>query len=620
MVVVMKRVVVKEQKLSSNSTNLYSMRQTSLANLINDYMSGQLVIPNIQRNFVWDAKQVPMLIDSIYRGYPINPIILHKRVIHSDGDFPTQNTVFYIIDGLQRITSLLTALKQQKIIDKNFKKRVIAVAFNPITEQFALKDSREARSTEWIPDISDIFNTDDPMEIAEIYFEENQHLSEEQKKKARKNINKLSNITNTNITIIELSHLLPSDVINDIFKRINSGKNLNSTDFLHALVASNESCNGSVIAEAIRVFTTLFYDKDILENIEETYPDVVKAPFYKHITWVPEDTSVLRISKYPKSSDIYRILTLLVTDNAQINSLSNAYSGIDPRTKNFDFNIMKSAYDETHRILPEIFKKNNWIRLTHVLKSAGFIDNRMIFSTNNLNFLYALMLRVLNGKDLDDKNISLLRRVFAALTLTGRYESASDGYYSIDWREFKRNGLESMLANIEKEELHDGYWSNTIINKLTTDTIKSSAFVCFLAAQIRANDRAFLASDTRVRDLLTTYKDFHHIYPIALFKENKQMDKKDYNQVANIVVTPAKINRALPLESPHQYLRFILEIMQRGNGQNYTIITTREDLEKNLLENCIPIEILDQDIPYQDFLELRRAMMAKKIKDWYYSL
>ena len=621
--IVMKTAFVKDQKSSGNPTQPYSARQTTLANLIDDYLSGQLVIPNIQRNFVWDAKQVPLLIDSIYRGYPINPIILHKRVIHSDGEFPIHNTILYIIDGRQRITSLLTALKQQKIIDKNFKKRVIAVAFNPLTEQFALKDSREAKSTEWIPDISVIFNTEDPdpTEVTERYFDKNRHLSEEQRKKARKNINKLSNITRTNISIIELSHLLPSDVINDIFKRINSGKNLKSTDFLHALVASNESHKGSVIADSIRVFTTLFYDKDILDEIEETYSDVFNEPFYKHIIWVPEDREVIRISRYPKSSDIYRMLAFLVTDSAQISSLSNAYSGINPKTRNFEYNIMKDAYSKTYEILPEIFKRNNWLRLTRILNSAGFINKNMIFSLNNLNFIYALMLQLLNGKDLDDKNVSLLRRLFAALTLTSRYDSGDlEMGYTTDWREFKENGLESLILKIEKEELHEGFWSNTIMNKLSSDGMQSSAFVCFLAAQVRTSDRAFLTSDTRVRELLITYKDFHHIYPKSLLKEVIQTKKQYYNQIANIVVAPAKINRSLPQTSPHQYLNLVLDGMYKNKVQNYISITTRKDLERNLLENCIPIEILERDIPYQDFLELRKVLMAQKIKEWYYSL
>lgn len=61
--------------------------------------------------------------------------------------------------------------------------------------------------------------------------------------------------------------------------------------------------------------------------------------------------------------------------------------------------------------------------------------------------------------------------------------------------------------------------------------------------------------------------------------------------------------------------------MQNGSEPIYGGITSLDDLNKNLEENCIPIEIFDMDAKdYEEFLKKRRKLMAQKIKSFYYSL
>ena len=53
----------------------------------------------------------------------------------------------------------------------------------------------------------------------------------------------------------------------------------------------------------------------------------------------------------------------------------------------------------------------------------------------------------------------------------------------------------------------------------------------------------------------------------------------------------------------------------------YGSITTMEDLEANLAENCVPVEFMEMDIfDYALFLDTRRTMMAQYIRDYYKSL
>ena len=50
-------------------------------------------------------------------------------------------------------------------------------------------------------------------------------------------------------------------------------------------------------------------------------------------------------------------------------------------------------------------------------------------------------------------------------------------------------------------------------------------------------------------------------------------------------------------------------------------IVEQKELDRTFKENCIPNEFINYDIKnYNVFLEQRRQLMAKKIKDYYFDL
>jgi hypothetical protein len=99
--------------------------------LISMARSHHLVIPEFQRPFVWNEAQVRKLVDSVARGYPIGSILLLRRseiakfadrkidAVESPPDpddigveksppaKSEDNEVYYILDGQQRVTSLI---------------------------------------------------------------------------------------------------------------------------------------------------------------------------------------------------------------------------------------------------------------------------------------------------------------------------------------------------------------------------------------------------------------------------------------------------------------------------------------------------------------------------------
>lgn len=87
--------------------------------------SGQIKIPRFQRDFVWNKEQTAKLIDSIIKGFPIGTFIFWKtneelRHVKEIGNArlpePKKgDSVLYVLDGQQRITSLFAVQKGIRI-------------------------------------------------------------------------------------------------------------------------------------------------------------------------------------------------------------------------------------------------------------------------------------------------------------------------------------------------------------------------------------------------------------------------------------------------------------------------------------------------------------------------
>lgn len=96
-----------------------------LQNLLPEVENGQIKIPQFQRDFVWDVTKAAELVDSVIRGFPIGSLIYWRtadrlREVRDLGrlNFPTAKEgekVSYVLDGQQRLTSLLAALGGQVV-------------------------------------------------------------------------------------------------------------------------------------------------------------------------------------------------------------------------------------------------------------------------------------------------------------------------------------------------------------------------------------------------------------------------------------------------------------------------------------------------------------------------
>ena len=154
---------------------------------------------------------------------------------------------------------------------------------------------------------------------------------------------------------------------------------------------------------------------------------------------------------------------------------------------------------------------------------------------------------------------------------------------------------------------------------LNTSLVTSPYFRVFLAAQVKLGDRGFLSKDISARELVEIRSDVHHIFPSDYLKK-KGFSRGQYNQIANYVITQSEINIAIGNKEPKVYFQEILA-QCKGGPKKYGNITDLQELQKNLVMNCIPddMEILTAD-EYEEFLKKRRKLMAEKIRIYFESL
>ncbi|MDE7060485.1 MAG: hypothetical protein K2O71_02670, partial [Lachnospiraceae bacterium] len=259
-------------------------------------------------------------------------------------------------------------------------------------------------------------------------------------------------------------------------------------------------------------------------------------------------------------------------------------------------------------------------RFLMIVRSTGIIDASLVRSKNVLNFGYILYLS-LKDRGIDAAKIeSIVRRWIVLSMLTGRYSGSAESAIDYDIKRFMEQDPEQFLKNTEAGELSDAYWNYTLVTNLNTSVSSSPYFLVYLMAQVKGGARGFLSKQINVQSLIEQRGDIHHIFPKKYLQKNGINNRKDYNQIANYVYTQSEINIKIKDDAPCDYMARMKEQVA-GEGSFYGGIDSMEDLQKNLEENCVPIEFMDMDVfDFQVFLDERRNKMAAYIRKYYEGL
>ncbi|MGV9643279.1 GmrSD restriction endonuclease domain-containing protein [Streptomyces sp. NPDC003514] len=217
--------------------------------LIKQIAAGEIMLPEIQRGYVWKASQVARLIESLYRGYPAGSLLFWKTGQPAETRAAALGTPqalpsvmpLYLLDGQQRLTSLFRVLTDHPEAQ---------VVFNIETEAFQNQSAATRRNRKWIkvydvvgPD-ADMFALHGELKGAGLALPDPE---------IGRRLSALQKITQRDFHM-EVLHDFEYEEVADIFVRVNSGgRALKTTDLaLATLSARTPGFLGQLEAESAR--------------------------------------------------------------------------------------------------------------------------------------------------------------------------------------------------------------------------------------------------------------------------------------------------------------------------------------------------------------------------------
>lgn len=123
--------------------------------LVQEYRAGHIVIPEFQRDYVWAPKRAPVLMDSLYRQFPVSSLLLWQgagetRARRRDPRPSSGAMVNWLIDGQQRVITLSRIMNGDEGID---------VVFHPEREEFRRASASTRREGGWVR-VSEVLDDD----------------------------------------------------------------------------------------------------------------------------------------------------------------------------------------------------------------------------------------------------------------------------------------------------------------------------------------------------------------------------------------------------------------------------------------------------------------------------
>ena len=471
--------------------------------LIEEIYRGEVLLPEIQRAYVWKGPQVAKLLDSIYREYPSGQVLLWDTT-----ELPVTKGIEgveiqpgahsghpkIVLDGQQRLTSLYKALTENK--------NGLSVYFHLRSEQFQLYLSRLKADPLWIS-VREIFNDRRPdlKILREIEARLGQKISDDDMDRFLSRLQKLRRIGDYKYPI-EIFKTDDYDQATELFVRINSGgTRLRAAELMLAQLALR--LPGALVetfTRAIDEYDELGYELDARLLIRALIVSGTGQSRFRYLSefWKKQPSEIKKIWE-------------------------KARGGIDAAVK-------------------------------FVRQNAGFESSDWLPSLNALIPLAAYFER--NDKITGDVEHGLLQWFYVA-SLRGRYSSAAETAMDEDLkailsddpiRALMRNALGAdMKIEVLADEFDDAGWKNPLFPMTYAVAKKQGAKDWFEGMSL---SRDVVGEDHQI--------EIHHIFPKALLRERGER-QKDIDEIANLAFLMAKPNKQISKTEPYDYLSEIAD-------------------------------------------------------------
>lgn len=596
----------------------YTIVPHTIDNILSWIRQKSIAIPDIQRPFVWSKADVRDLIDSLYKGYPVGYIITwHNAEASLKSGDSAQNKVI-MIDGQQRITALRAALEGESVKNKDYVDERIVISFNPVTEEFKVRDRSTERGAQWVEDISEIMR--DPAfssrRFIADFHSKNPELTEEDLDKIDLRMSRLLNIKNKQVGAIELSAQLSIETVTEIFIRINrTGTKLNNADFAMSKIAVYEEEPGDEFGANLRKFIDYFCEfstnPERFEKIRQNDHGFASFKDYlQKLEWLASDTDDLYDPSY---KDMLQVISLTAFSRGKLADLVALLSGRNFETREFDPVIARESFQKLEAGVYEFVNKNQFHHFVQdILRSACFNTKSQLSAQNAINYAYAMYLRLFQvGEDREVIN-RYVRRLFVLSILTGRVRSSIETTFEHDIKRINTSGdIIEFVETLEHQLLGEVFWTSTLPDRMDITNTGNSYWNTFVAAQKKLDDDSFLRNDNKVKDLTTG--DIHHIFPKDYLAKNG-FDKSAINKIANFTHLSNDINVKVGNAEPKVYFENIIS----GKNTYGSPLKSVEEVKENLQAAAMPEMLIEATSnEFNEFMKQRRTLMAAKIREYY---
>ena len=599
----------------------YTVTTYSVQSILGLIESRDIAIPEIQRPFVWDSTKVRDLVDSLYHGYPTGYLITWKNpdVKIKGGGTAEGKTV--LIDGQQRVTALMAALSGMPILNENYESKRIKIAFNPVYEgedtPFAVLTPVIEKNSSWISDIAELFKPGfNSWTFTNDYIKANPTCDPTV---VSQRISDLTSIGSRQLGCIVIDASCTIDEVTNIFIRINSkGVVLSQADFAMSKIAADETHSGALMRKAIDYWCHMAVKPEFWSNIATHDPEYMESEYAPKTAWLKSDHDDIYDPDY---NDMLRVAFMHMFGRGKLADLVSLLSGRDFEKREYRSEIADESFAKLHEGLLRFMSASNFKDFVMSLRAAGFSTSTLIGSQGAVNFAYNLYLTLREDKDVSSTEVKRwVQRWYVMSVLTGRYSGSSESIMDRDIRRISEVGFKTLYDEIVAARLSDTFWDVELPQRLNTTSIRTGAWLVYVAAQARAADNTLFTQGFKVSDVVANIGDIHHIFPKAYLRKELDAPQRLYNQVANYTYLEKKINIAIGKKSPKEYFSIARDACKNGNNY-FGDIANQEDLQANLKANCIPNRIFEMTASdYDEFLVERRQLMAKRIKEYFFSL
>ena len=584
--------------------DIYKSISRSVGDLLRDVEIGRIGLPDLQRQFVWKDSKVRDLLDSMLRGFPIGYVILWsapedyentKTIGNNEKTFKKPDDL--VIDGQQRLTSLLAAIKGLKVKDKNFKERRIRICYNPIESIFEVWTQAFEKDANWISDISEVFKADDEFMLPEFREDYIEQLNASREKKGlepltrmersqiERSLVELLKIKDYVIPTLQITTFADEEEVADIFKRVNSGgQKLNENNFIETLIA---------------VYDTSIYDK--IHAFCEASRIPAGGTSYNQIIEV-------------SSQHLIRMAVGLGFKRARMRYAYMLLRGRNLETGETTSEIRESNMKIFSNALDIVLNLNNWHAFLNLFADAGYMNKNFVASTYVVIYGYVLYLM---GKFDYGVNPMTLRKLITQWifmsAITSYYSSSPESTVEkqfADLRDVKTpEDFEEYINKSIETRFTDDFFNVTLPASLASSSSTSPSWYGYIAAINVLGNPMWLSKSPLAKHLIVGSSgtkasvDKHHIFPKEYLGKIGITEDRDRNQIANFTYLDYNTNIEISDNPPAEYV----EGFKRKLGEEAFRLTCEQ--------NAIPEGF--ETMSYFDFIEQRRRLMSGIVRKAY---